>query len=364
MEIKRLELQNFRSYQNEIIEFSPKTNIIFGDNAQGKTNILEAIYLVANGRSHRTKNDEQLIKFGADFAQVRLDFADRHREYRVVVRLLGGGKKSVHINNVPIKKLSILVNYFNAVLFSPEDLELVKGSPQLRRRFIDAAISTLSPRYMSELASYHRALAQKNSLLRSLRHGGNGAKDTLAVWNMQLAASGARIMHERSLFLKGITDYAARLHKQIADCELELEYAPSISGEILGQANPSDGFLARLEDIAPREIEQGSSLEGIQRDDVRFFVDGAEAKVFASQGQQRTVVLCLKLALTEYIKNKRDEYPVLLLDDIMSELDEKHREYLAAKIKDKQVLITCTDRTAAEGARYIRVKDGRAFFAD
>ena len=360
MEIKRLELVNFRNYCRETIEFSPKTNIIYGDNAQGKTNILEAVYLAANGRSHRTKNDEQLIKFGERYAEIILDFADRHRSYRVAIRILAGGKKSVRINNVPINKLSILVNYFNAVIFSPEDLELVKGSPQMRRRFMDAAISALSPRYMSELASYHRALAQKNSLLRSIRSGRGEAKDTIAVWNMQLADSGARIMRERSMFLSGITAEAERVHREIAQCGFRPVYSPSVDEQILKNNNPADGFMQRLEELLPREIENGSSLCGIQRDDIRFFIDDNEAKIYASQGQQRTIVLCMKLALTEYIKQKRDEYPVLLLDDIMSELDEKRRAYLAAKIRDKQVLITCTDRTAAEGAKYIFVRGGRA----
>jgi DNA replication and repair protein RecF len=167
-------------------------------------------------------------------------------------------------------------------------------------------------------------------------------------------------MHERSAILKGITDEAERLHREIAGCAFRPVYTPSVPEEILNGEDGESLFLQKLEEILPREIENGSSLCGIQRDDIRFFIDDNEAKVYASQGQQRTVVLCMKLALTEYIKQKRDEYPVLLLDDIMSELDENHRTYLAAKIRDKQVLITCTDKTAADGARFIRVTNGSA----
>lgn len=360
MEITRLEMKNFRNYRHEVIEFLPKTNIIYGDNAQGKTNILEAVYLAANGRSHRTKNDEQLIRFGADFAEVLLDFHDRHRAYRVQIRILRDRRKIVRMNNVPINRLSVLVNYFNAVIFSPEDLELVKGSPQMRRRFMDSAISALSPRYMSELVSYHKTLMQKNSLLRAMRNGRKDSGDTLGIWNMQLAQSGARIMKERANFIEGISNEAARIHSEIAGCSLLPVYTPSLDKEILTAHNPEDMYLQKIEQHKAREIENGSSLFGIQRDDVRFFIDDNEAKIYASQGQQRTIVLCLKLAQTEYIRAKRDEYPVLLLDDIMSELDEKHREYLAAKIKDKQVLITCTDKSAALSARYIHVHDGSA----
>lgn len=360
MEVKSLRLRNFRNYSDETVEFAPRTNLIYGDNAQGKTNILEAVYMAANGRSHRAKSDSQMIKFGEEYAQISLEFADMHRTYKIIIGLLPNGKKSVKINNVPINKLSVLVNYLNVVMFSPEDLELVKGSPQQRRRFMDTAISSLSPRYMSELVSYHKALAQKNNLLRAARSGRTRAAETIDIWNMQLAASGVRIMRERSAFLKGIAAAAMPVHNEIAGCGLVLEYAPSIDEEILSGENAESRFMARLEEVKEREIENGSSLYGIQRDEIKFFVGGNEAKIYASQGQQRTIVLCLKLALTEYIKAKRDEYPVLLFDDIMSELDEKHRSYLAEKIRDKQVLLTCTDKEETGAAAFIHISNGRA----
>lgn len=360
MEVKRLMLKNFRNYSEETIEFSPRTNLIYGDNAQGKTNILEAVYLAANGRSHRAKSDSQMVMFGEEYARVQLEFADRHRDYKIVIGLLPGNKKSVKINDVPINKLSVLVNYLNVVMFSPEDLELIKGSPRMRRHFMDTSISSLSPRYLSELINYHKVLAQKNNLLRSARLGNKKAADNIDVWNVQLAASGARIMKERQGFVNGIAAEALPIHGEIAGNELRVEYAPSLETEISESLNPEASYLARLEEVKQREIENGSALYGIQRDDIRFFIDNNEAKIYASQGQQRTVVLCMKLALTEYIKRRRDEYPILLFDDIMSELDEKHRQYLADRIKDKQVLLTCTDKEESKAAKIIRIENGTA----
>lgn len=353
MEVKSLSLKNFRNYGEEYIEFAPRTNLIYGDNAQGKTNILEAVYLAANGRSHRAKADSQMVKFGEDYARLCIEFCDMHRTYRVSITLLSGGKKSVKINNVPINKLSVLVNYLNVVMFSPEDLELVKGSPVARRRFMDTAISSLSPRYMGELVTYHKALAQKNSLLRAVKYN-NAPAETLEIWNMQLAESGAKIVRERAAFLEGLSRAAASVHAEIAGCGLSADYAPSVE-----DGADAEVFFKKLCDNTRREIENGSSLCGIQRDDIRFSVGENNAKLYASQGQQRTAVLCMKLGLCEYIKGKRGEYPVLLFDDIMSELDEKHRLYLADKIRDKQVLLTCTDKEGS-AARYIRVEGGRA----
>ncbi len=361
MEVKRLTLKNFRTYSEETVEFSPRTNLIYGDNAVGKTNILEAVHLAATGRSHRTKQDLQMVKFGEEYARVSVEFCDKYRDYKIVIGLFPPNKKSVKINDVPINKLSVLVNYLNVVMFSPEDLELIKGSPKMRRQFMDTSISSLSPRYMSELVSYHKVLAQKNNLLRKAKMGDSKAVDNIDVWNIQLASAGAKIMRERRTFIENIKKWAKDIHSEISQSALRVNYTPSIDEEILDGKNPELEFLKKLEEAKQREIEYGSALYGIQRDEIRFFIDENEAKLFASQGQQRTIVLCMKLALTEYIRARRDEYPVLLFDDIMSELDEKHRTYLAEKIRDKQVLLTCTDREESDALRVIKVENGRAF---
>ncbi len=360
MEVKRVTLNNFRTYREETVEFSPRTNLIYGDNAEGKTNLLEAVYLAATGRSHRAKQDSQMVRFGEEYAKVAVEFADRYRDYKIVIGLLPPNKKSIKINDVPINKLSVLVNYLNVVMFSPEDLELIKGSPKMRRQFMDTAISSLSPRYMSELVSYHKVLAQKNNLLRKAKSGDQKASDNIDVWNIQLASAGSKIMKERKTFIDGIKKWAKQTHFEIGKSELDIIYNPSIDIEVLESANPELTFLQKLDSFKQREMEYGSALYGIQRDEIRFFIDSNEAKLFASQGQQRTVVLCMKLALTEYIRARRDEYPVLLFDDIMSELDENHRSYLSGKIRDKQVLLTCTDKENSDVARIIKVANGRA----
>ncbi|MDO4618176.1 MAG: DNA replication/repair protein RecF [Clostridia bacterium] len=359
MEVKKLTLKNFRNYEKETISFSPKTNLIYGNNAEGKTNILEAVYLAATGRSPRAKQDVQMVKFGEDYAKVELDFCDRHRDYKIVIGILPGNKKSVKINDVPIKKLSVLVNYLNVVMFSPEDLDLVKGAPGMRRQFMDTSIGSLSPRYMSELITYHKVLTQKNILLRKAKFGDKKAEANIDIWNIQLASAGAKILKERRNFLQGLSKEAYPVHSDIAGLPLEIIYQPSFGTEIFDSENLESEYLRRLEEVKAREIENGSALYGIQRDDIKFIIGGNDAKAYASQGQQRTIVLCLKLALTEYIKNRRDEYPVLLFDDIMSELDEKHRQYLTNRIKDKQVLLTCTDRENGTATRFIKVKGGK-----
>ena len=363
MIVKSLSVTNFRNYKKQEIAFCEDTNVIFGDNAQGKTNLLEAIYLFSHGKSHRTKSDTELIRFGEDFSRIAIEFADKDRDYRAVMQLSGAGKKSVKINNVPITKLSMLMRYLNVVMFSPEDLEIIKGAPQIRRRFLDEAISQLYPVYLKTLISYHKNLAQKNSLLKKLKFSGKTEDETLSVWNEQIAEDGSRIMEFRKKFIEEITGFAKEIHHNITGETLDLVYAPSVECESISK----EAFFAKLEAAAVREIENGSSLYGIQRDDLRLFINDKEVRIFASQGQQRTVILSLKMAQMENINDVRGEYPVLLLDDIMSELDISRRKFLTEKIKGKQVVITCTDIEDAENAektKTFRVENGTVFEGD
>ena len=357
MKVKSLSVTNFRNYEKESIVFCDDTNVIYGNNAQGKTNILEGIYLFSHGRSHRAKSDTELIKFGSDFARLQIEFCDSGRDYRAIMQLLPNGKKTVRINNVPITKLSMLMRYLNVVMFSPEDLEIIKGAPQLRRRFLDEAISQLYPVYLKKLISYHKNLAQKNSLLKKLKFSGKTDDDMLSVWNEQIAEDGSRIMEYRSKFVAEISEFAREIHKNISGENLEIHYTPSIECDIINKEN----FLAKLTDSMMREIENGSSLYGIQRDDLRLFINGREIKTYASQGQQRTAVLSLKMAQMENINDVRGEYPVLLLDDIMSELDISRRKFLTEKIRGKQVIITCTDMEDAppDGTEFFYVESGK-----
>lgn len=358
MYIKRLKLKGFRNYAEEELEFSPLTNFIYGNNAHGKTNILEAVYLFAQGRSHRAKSDRELIRFGEEQARLTLEFSDSSRDYVADMRISARGRKAININHVPVAKLSKLMNYLNVVMFSPEDLDLVKGSPFCRRRFIDSAISQLYPSYLASLMEYHKVLDQKNSLLKALRASGATSDPTLAVWNEALAASGVRLMEARAEFAGRINAAAGRIQDEISGERLIIKYVPSIKTDDITK----EGIFEYLSSRARREIEMGSSQYGLQRDDLDIYVNEKEAKLFASQGQQRTAALAMKTAQAEYIKDIKGEWPVLLLDDIMSELDLGRRMYLSERIRDKQVLITSTDTDLVEGGtetRLFHIENGR-----
>lgn len=339
MYIKKLKLSGFRNYKGAELEFSPLTNVIYGNNAQGKTNILEAVYLFAQGRSHRAKTDKELIRFGDEAARLKIDFEDSKRCYSGQMQILKNGRKSVSINHVHIMKLSKLMNYLNVVMFSPEDLNLVKGSPNARRRFIDSSVSQLYPSYLANLMEYNKALNQKNSLLKMLRKNGINSDPTLSVWNEQLARNGAKIMKARIGFIEEINAAAQQIQNEISGEALYIKYMPSIKSDDISPEAIAD----YLKERERRELDFGASLYGVQRDDIEIFVNEREAKLFGSQGQQRTAALSMKIAQSEYIKEIKGEYPVLLLDDIMSELDINRRMYLAERIRDKQVLITSTD---------------------
>lgn len=357
MYISSLSLTDFRNYSSETIQFSPNTNVIIGDNAQGKTNILEAVYLFSQGRSHRAKSDRELIKFGCDFARLSLDFHDSRRDYNAVIQLAKNGQKNIKINHVQITKLSMLMNYLNVVMFSPEDLDLVKGSPSVRRRFIDSSVSQLYPAYLTSLIDYHKALSQKNSLLKTLKSKNCKSDIMLSVWNEQLAREAEKIIKYRTDFINLVNKYAAGIQEEISEELLSITYSPGIKSSCFDTSS----IFNYLEKNQRREIEFASSQVGIQRDDIHITINNKEAKLYGSQGQQRTAALSMKIAQAEYIHHIKEEYPVLLLDDIMSELDINRRLYLAQKIKGKQVLITSTDTDlmdSTDKTKLFRIKNG------
>ena len=357
MYISSLTLTNFRNYSKEKIEFSPHTNVIYGDNAQGKTNILEAVYIFSQGRSHRAKTDGELIRFGEEFAKLGLEFHDTERDYKALLQIIKNGKKNIRINGVQITRLSMLMNYLNAVMFSPEDLTLVKGSPSSRRRFMDSAISQLYPRYLPSLIDYHKALAQKNSLLKTLKTSGAHSDTMLSVWNEQLATEAEKIIKYRLEFIKLISDFASRVQSEISKETLEISYHAGVKCDAYDRNTIYDYF----ERNQRREIALASAQVGVQRDDLIISVNGKDARLYGSQGQQRTAALSMKIAQADYIENTKNEYPVLLLDDIMSELDAHRRGYLAERIRGRQVLITSTDtdlKFSTDRTKLIHIKGG------
>lgn len=337
MYIKSLTLKNFRNYEQQTIDFAPGTNIICGHNANGKTNILEAVYLFGYGKSHRTKSDAEMIRFGKESAKAAITFENKGREFVAEMKLAKDGKKTILVNNVPIKKLSRLMSYFHAVIFSPEDLTLVKGSPSARRKYMDASLCRIYPNYFSALSEYKAAGAEKNILLRQLRKKGKTFDDYLSVWNERLSVPCQKIMEYRSAFIEDMAAYAAKIQNDISGEELKMVYEPSL------KASTQEEILEFLESNQKREIENGAMCWGVQRDDISLQIGDLDARQFASQGQQRTTALSMRIAEADYIFDKTGEYPVLLLDDIFSELDIDRRLYLWQRIIDKQVIITCTD---------------------
>lgn len=337
MYIKSLTLKNFRNYENQTIAFAPGTNIIYGPNANGKTNILEAVYLFGYGKSHRTKTDSDMIRFGAQGSKATITFESKGRDFTAEIRLQKDGKKTISVNNVPIKKLSRLMSYFHAVIFSPEDLTLVKGSPSARRKYMDASLCRIYPGYFSALSEYKEAATEKNILLKQLRKKGKTSDDYLSIWNERLAVPCQKIMEYRSAFINDMALYAAKIQKDISGEELEMLYEPSL------KVNGEKDIFEFLELNQKREIENGAMYWGVQRDDICLHIGALDARQFASQGQQRTTALSMRIAEADYIFEKTGEYPVLLLDDIFSELDINRRLYLWQRIIDKQVIITCTD---------------------
>ena len=358
MVIKSLELNNFRNYECQKIMFSRETNIFFGKNAQGKTNLLEAVSLFSAGKSYRRVSDRFLIKNGCDFARIKIEFSSFDVEKSAEIVISKGKNKFIRLNGVPLSRTSELLGVFNCVVFSPEELFLINGAPELRRNFIDLFLSSQKPLYYNILKRYFKVLKQKNNLLKNVSKNNI---ETLDIWNEELAQNGAKIMVYRRKMLESLSKEADKAYKKIAGNRegLTVIYNPSIFDEPFSEEELKDKILEAIEKKKQAEMLVGTSLVGIHRDDIEFFIDGQNAKSFASQGQQRTAVISLKMAQAEIIKNQSGEYPIFLFDDIMSELDSERRGYIAKEIKNSQVLITSTDRYSGGGKeKYFFVEKG------
>lgn len=358
MYIKSIELRNFRNYEKEKIFFSGKTNILYGKNAQGKTNVLEAIALFASGKSHRRAADRDLIKIGEETAGIYIEFESEGCEKNAEIIISKGKKKFIKLCGENLRRTSELLGVFGCVVFSPEELSLINGAPELRRNFTDLFLSSHKPLYYSNLKKYNKILKQKNNLLKK---ADEKISQTLDIWNEELASAGAEITAYRKNFIKEINPEANKAFCEITNGKesIEIKYIPSVSCESENKEDIKNTLLCGMNKKKEAEMFLGTSVIGIHRDDFSFFINGENAKIYASQGQQRTAVISLKIAQSEMIKEKNGEYPIFLLDDVMSELDFERRKYLAEKITDKQVIITCTDRYEAENAKYFSVENGK-----
>ena len=348
MYIKDLSLLNFRNIQDTTISFGKKINILYGDNAQGKTNLLEAVYICSTGRSHKTHIEGQLVKFGYDEAHIRTFICGECSNDRIDVHVKKDNRKGMAINGLAVKKMSDFFGTLHVVMFSPEDLRLVKGGPSERRRFMDMQLSQLRPAYFYALQRAVRTLNQRNALLKEIARNPS-LLPTLDMWDEQLARVGAVICENRREAVDKLAQLARSAHLSLTGGreELNLRYV----SQVADAQNVYEALLERLARARSEDLRRMTTTVGVHRDDIAITIDGREARTFASQGQQRSAVLSLKLAQLEWAGQESGEAPILMLDDVMSELDPNRRRQLIERIDRVQTFVTCTDLSDLAGAK-------------
>lgn len=356
MKIESLKLKNFRNYELLSLNFDKATNIFYGDNAQGKTNILEAVYLSGTTKSHRGAKDRDLIKFDQNESHIETIVEKNGITYQIDMHLKKNSPKGIAINKMPIKKASELFGIVNIVFFSPEDLNIIKNGPGERRRFIDLELSSLDRVYLSNLASYNRIVNQRNHLLKDAAYNSDILK-TLDIWDMQLVHYGNQIIERRRAFVEEMNVIISGIHKKLTGGreEIKIIYEPSNGYMTLEQA---------LKKNKDKDLRIKSTSVGPHRDDIAFMVGDIDIRKYGSQGQQRTAALSLKLSEIELVKCSINDTPVLLLDDVLSELDKHRQNYLLDSIHDIQTLITCTGMDEFVNHRFsinkvFHVRDGQ-----
>ena len=334
MIIKSLKLKNYRNYDLLDLTFDPKTNILYGDNAQGKTNILEALYLSGTTKSHRGTKDRDMIQFGYDESHLETVVEKKGIIFQIDMHLKKNSPKGIAIDKVPIRRASELFGIVHFVFFSPEDLNIIKNGPGERRRFLDSELCQLDGVYITELAGYNHIVNQRNRLLKDC-YMNPGLKSTLDVWDMQMVDYGKKIIGKREAFVEELNEIARGLHKGLTGGieELEILYEPSVTAA---------EFEDKLSRNRERDLRMKLTSVGPHRDDFCVKVNGIDIRRYGSQGQQRTAALSLKLSEIYLVKKKIRDTPVLLLDDVLSELDSSRQTYLLESIHDIQTLITCT----------------------
>ena len=334
MIIESIELKNYRNYDKLHMDFSHGTNILYGDNAQGKTNILEAIYVCATTKSHRGSKDKEIIQFDRDESHIKLNVRKRDVPYRIDMHLKKNRAKGVAVDGVPIKKASELFGIVNVVFFSPEDLNLIKNGPAERRRFIDLELCQLNKLYVHSLVQYNKIVTQRNKLLKDIMFRPD-YEETLDIWDMQLVQYGREVIRCREAFVGQLNDLIGGIHRQLSGEKesLHISYEPNVT---------VDMFEDTLRKSRPSDLKQRTTLTGPHRDDLSFIINDIDIRRFGSQGQQRTAALSLKLAEIELVKKIVNDYPILLLDDVLSELDGSRQNHLLSGINHIQTMITCT----------------------
>lgn len=357
MFIKRLQMLNYRNYNVLDISLGPHVNVFMGDNAQGKTNILEGIYYCAFAKSHRTSKDRELINWNSDNALLSVTVGRERLDKRIDISILKDGKKAIQINKIKIKKIGELFGNFNVVMFSPEDLKIIKDSPGVRRKFIDMELCQLNPKYYYNLVQYNKVLNERNSILRNR----NINKDILDVYDMQLVEFGYNIIIDRLEYIQKLNKYSAKIHSDITSGKEKIEF--KYISTIKDLENIKENFYSLLEKNRSRDCERGITSIGPHRDDFTVLINDIDTKSYGSQGQQRTAVLTIKFSSLKIIKELTGEHPVLLLDDVLSELDFSRKRYILSTIGDIQTIITCTGiedlyEYLDDKSKVFKVKDG------
>ncbi len=354
MVIKRLKLNNFRNYSSETIEFENGINVLTGANAQGKTNAAEAIFFLCTGYSPRANRDKLVIKHGQERAEIEGFAQSQFGEVCVNIRFNKNDNKEIHVNGAPVNKIGELLGNVHSVFFNPQELKLVQESPEDRRRFMNVSLSQISKNYFYSLQRYNKILLQRNNLLKDCDTG--LIRDTLPVWDIQLCECAGKIIAYRNAFLSEISPIAEQKHALITSGAEKLTLRLE-SGYKGSESQIADNLKADLANCLERDMRLGYTSIGPHRDDIKFSLNDTDVKLYGSQGQQRTVALSLKLAETEAFKNRFGEYPILILDDVLSELDKSRQRKLVQSIEHLQTIFTATglDSTVFKGKNYSRV---------
>ena len=349
MYIDKIKLNNFRNYIEEEINLDKNINIFYGNNAQGKTNILESIYLCAIGKSYRTNKDREIININKDFSKVEINYSKKDREGKIKLEI--SDKKNLYLNDIKLKKISEILGNINIVLFNPDDINIFKEGPSKRRRILDIMISQLRPSYVYNLNMYLKILEQRNNYLKQIKYE-NKREEMLDVWDTQIAKYAEIINLYRKEFTEKIKEKIVDIHKKITDNkeEIKIEYISDFTNQ--------EEFLKEIKNSRKIDIIKGYTGKGIHRDDLKLFINDKEIGIYGSQGQHRSAILSIKLSELQIIKDETEENPILLLDDFMSELDKIRRQNFLEDVKDTQIIITCTDKLE------LKNKNKKIFFVE
>ncbi len=365
MNVTKIEFNSFRNIESETVEFSDGINVIYGENAQGKTNILEGIYLFARGKSFRAFKDKELVNFNESVAYAKMDFESRGEKTRLGVEISKTQSKKFYRNNVKVNKTSEIIGEFRAVLFCPSHLGIIKDAPSVRRKFIDVAISQLRPVYLKMMTRYNQVLEERNTIIKMNPQEREANEALIDVYSEELAALCADIADIRNDYIKKLDHWVKIFFNEMTDGR----EAPKITYESNGGESDFENreslkqrYLHLLTDYKEREYKYGATLFGIHKDDLKIEINGRDSRLYSSQGQQRSLALAMKMAEGEISRESKGEYPVFLFDDVLSELDDSRKKYILSNIKGKQVIITACDRSVFENnecCHFINIKNGK-----